>query len=116
MNDTVEVQLTAPGRVATMWLIAQAPDFNEIELPSEEFMVWGAKVVAHSSELGVEDVQGISLPGAITLIGECTALMNEAHGLGEAARDENDHKLDTSTPFDGMDLDDQGAVDLEDMR
>lgn len=119
-DETRTVELTAPTPAEVRYIIATAPNFMTAEIG--ELFGWGGGVVSLTSDLTVDEAGLLGVGDMMALIMESSEVIVETYGDGgsdgasEFLVRRGAGTSSRSNPFDDFDLDDQGAVDLEDWQ
>lgn len=118
-GEEAMIRLKPPGIVKIMHLAATRPDSMDEEILGEEFSEeqwewvyrW-ARYFTGLSESEIGELPVAIVTGIISASSNVMADRPPQQGSNQA----NAYRLDANDPFDALDLDNQGAVDLGDMR
>ena len=110
-----QVELVAPDQRRALWLLSRAPS-GDPDLV--EVFEWGGIAVAHTSDLDVEFVRQLPAEAIGQLIEAViellkTAVRTPSESPAEFKVEAGNEPVD---PLDGIEINDDGTVNLEDMR
>lgn len=103
------IELQDPGKMKRLHHLATAPTPLQMDPKS---LGWINATLVIGTDLGRDKVESMKVSGGFDLLGE---VMGYWKGLRDGAA-ETDSDKGGESPLEGIELDDQGAVDLGDMQ
>jgi hypothetical protein len=107
------IELRIPDEKVRMHIMATAPTPLQMNPTS---LGWINRVLVEGSSLNRATVESMQMDDGIGLLGEVIAYWGESEGANLNKEMEEDSDKVAGVNVEGLELDDQGAVDLEDMR
>lgn len=112
-NVDRDVTFSQPTGLDLIRFISRAPPMEDDEAPGagarEEFMILA---IEFTTDLSDEEIEGLQLDGVETVMACSTRAIN---GDGPPSSS-TDYKVESKSPFDGFDLNDDGTLNPDDWR